>query len=190
MKAFRHIALLASLLLAPAIAFAAPGGNWTGGHLGVLLGGNRASSDFTGTEMAFTANLMAGYDFQLAEHFVLGVDGFYEWNNNKTHDLDHCTNTCSIRFGSRVYGLSGRAGFPVGSSNQFMPYVRVGYGWYSLSGDLSNDDSSPRYGVGFEWMSNTGTVSLLIQYTHQKLDLANSGSIKNNNFSIGANFFF
>lgn len=190
MKSFRHVALLAGLLLIPAVAFAAPAGNWTGPHIGVLLGANSASSDATSTETAFTASFMAGYDFQLANHFVLGVDGFYEWNNDKTHDINQCTDSCTIRYGSRVYGVSGRAGFPVGSMNQFMPYVRVGYGWSRLSGDLSHDDSSPRYGVGLEWMSDAGTVSLVVQYMHQKLDTAGSADIKNNNFTIGANFFF
>lgn len=130
MKVPSRVALLASLLLAPALAFAAPGGNWTGAHIGVLLGGNSASSDYTSTELAFVGELMVGYDFQPARHFVLGVDGFYQWNNDKSHNVDcpagaTCPN--SVRYGSKVYGLTGRAGFPFGEGNAFMPYVKVGY---------------------------------------------------------------
>ncbi|MGH8273859.1 MAG: outer membrane beta-barrel protein [Gammaproteobacteria bacterium] len=188
MKTFHRFALVVSLLLAPAAALAASTGSWTGPHVGVLLGGNSASSDNTGTELAFTASLLAGYDFQLSKLFVLGVGGFYEWNNDKTHDLKNCVGPCSIRYGSRVYGLDGRVGFPIGTYNQYMPYVKVGYGWSNLKGDLSDSHSSPRYGVGFEWMSATGTASLLIQYMHQNLN--GKYGVTNNNFTIGANFFF
>lgn len=188
MKTLPRLVLLGGLVFAPAVALAASPGAWTGPHIGVLLGGNSVSSDNTNTELAFTASLLAGYDFQLTEHFVLGVGGFYEWNNDKTHNIENCVGPCSIRYGSRVYGVDGRAGFPIGTYNQYMPYVKIGYGWSNLSGDFSDSNSSPRYGVGFEWMSATGTVSLLIQYMHQ--DLNGNQGVTNNNFTIGANFFF
>jgi opacity protein-like surface antigen len=191
MKFLPRFAFLGSLLLVPCLALAAPSGQWTGPHIGVLLGGNSASGDRTSSEFAFTASFLAGYDFQLAQHFVLGVGGFYEWNNEKTHDINgDCVGHCSVRYGSRVYGLDGRIGFPVGGYDQYMPYVKVGYGWNNLQGDFSGGDSSPRYGVGFEWMSATGTVSLLLQYMHQKIDGDHGVNITNNNFTIGANFFF
>ncbi len=190
MKSLPRLLLLAVLSCVPVAALAASSGSWTGGHIGVLLGGNSTSGNNTDNELAFTASLLAGYDFQLSQHFVLGVGGFYEWNNEKTHSYNACSNGCSVRYGSRIYGLDGRVGFPLGGYNQYMPYVKVGYGWSNLSGDLSGSDSSPRYGVGFEWMSATGTASLLIQFMHQKVDGDRGVSITNNNFTIGANFFF
>ncbi|MDN5865039.1 MAG: porin family protein [Gammaproteobacteria bacterium] len=192
MKRFRPLALLGGLLLAPTLAFAAPSGSWAGPHIGVLFGANSVSSDSTSNEVAFATTFMAGYDWQLARHFVLGVDGFYQWNADKTHDIENCAG-CTVSYGSKVYGLTGRAGFPFGKGNVFMPYVKLGYGWYNLSGDVSNSAGSVRYGVGFEWMSDTGTASLLVQFTHQSLDTPGGsglGTISNNIFSIGANFFF
>ncbi|MGH8273527.1 MAG: porin family protein [Gammaproteobacteria bacterium] len=189
MKTFHRLALLGTLLLVPTVALAASPGAWTGPHIGVLIGGNRASSDNTSSEVAFTASFLAGYDFQLSQHFVLGVGGFYEWNNEKSHSVSSpCVGPCSVRYGSRVYGVDGRVGFPIGDYDQYMPYVKLGYGWSNLSGDLNGSNSSPRYGVGFEWMSATGTVSLLVQYMHQNLN--GDYGVTNNNFTIGANFFF
>ncbi|MGH8160949.1 MAG: outer membrane beta-barrel protein [Gammaproteobacteria bacterium] len=191
MKSLSRLFLLGVLSCVPVAAFAASPGSWTGPHIGVLLGGNSSSSNKTDNDLAFTASFLAGYDFQLTQHFVLGVGGFYEWNNQKTHSYNSCPGGgCSVRYGSRIYGLDGRVGFPVGNFNQFMPYVKVGYGRSNLSGDLSGSDSSPRYGVGFEWMSATGTASLLIQFMHQKVNGDHGVSITNNNFTIGANFFF
>lgn len=169
--------------------------------MGILFGGNSVSSDNTDNQLGFTATFMTGYDFQLARHLVLGLDGFYVWAEPKTHDFDAC-NGCAVDYGSSVYGLTGRIGFPVGERNLLMPYVRVGYGWYNLSGDLDNHDGSLRYGVGLEWMSDTGTVSLVVQYTRQQLETHKVlrfngvpsgykvGDITSNVFSIGANFFF
>lgn len=190
MKSFRRFALLSGLLLAPGFALAAGPGGWTGPHIGVLVGANSVSSDNTSSELAVTASFLAGYDFQVANHFVLGIGGFYEWNEQKTHTIEGpCTGPCTLHYGSRVYGLDGRIGFPVGAGNLFMPYIKLGYGWGKLNGDLSINKNSPRYGVGIEWKSKTGTVSLLVQYMHQGFGSSND-NITNNNITIGANFFF
>ncbi|MGH8224985.1 MAG: outer membrane protein [Gammaproteobacteria bacterium] len=198
MKFCRRLVLLSGLLLVPGFAFAAGSGGWTGPHIGVLVGVNNAAGDNTSTELAFSASFLAGYDFQLADHFVLGIGGFYEWNLKKTHTLQNgCTGSCDIRFGSSVYGVDGRIGFPVGAGNIFMPYIKVGYGRAKFSGGPSDSKSSPRYGVGIEWKSDTGTVSLLVEYLRQNIGNGTDNSIGktannvvNNNITIGANFFF
>ncbi len=200
MKTFCLRVASAALLLAPVAAFAAMPGPWTGPYVGVQAGLNRTSlSDFklpggatasVSTENAFTLGLRAGYNVQLSDHFAIGGDVFYEWNQDKDHQVCTpgfgCPNT---NMGSNVYGVDALFGFPVGFANNFMPYVKIGYGHLDVTGDnVSGSDNDWRYGAGIEWVIGD-SLGLIFQYTYAKYG-DDVGDWENSNFTLGVNFHF
>jgi outer membrane immunogenic protein len=176
---------IAGMLLAPAMAFAAGTYNWTGLYLGVQGGANNVTLDNFDSATGFTAAAFGGYDFTLAQHFVLGGDLFYEWNQQKSHDFNF-GGTADI--GTNVYGVDVLFGFPLGTGGGFMPYVKAGYGWANGTGDLSGHANSARYGAGVEWRMND-MFGLSFQYMYQNFGSDNS-NLTNNNWTVGANWHF
>ncbi|MGH8273528.1 MAG: porin family protein [Gammaproteobacteria bacterium] len=190
MKAFCMKVVLGTLLFVPAAAFALVPGQWTGPYVGIQAGLNRTSVDGFSSANAFTVGIHVGYDAQLSEHFVVGGDVFYEWNQNKDHSTCISGAGCgSFNFGSNVYGVEGKIGFPLGLAGNFMPYVKLGYSHLDVTGDnVSGSDNALRYGVGVEWMLGEST-GLTFQYMRGKYG-DDVGNWKNNNFTVGVNFHF
>lgn len=189
MKSMYVKSFAAVLLLLPAAAFAAYPGQWTGPYFGAQVGLNHSSIDNFSSENAFTVGIVGGYDFQLSRGgIVLGGDIFYDWNQDTGHELCTPAGCGNINFGSKVYGLEGRIGFPLGMQNNFMPYVKVGYAHLDISGDASGDDNGWRLGGGLEWRLNRN-VSVIFQYTHGKYG-SDVNDWKNDNFTAGVNFRF
>lgn len=191
MKIFCLRVATAALLLVPAGAFAAIPGTWTGPYVGVQAGWNKSSLNDFSSESAFTSGLRAGYNVQLSDHFVVGGDVFYEWNQDKDHQTCFPGLPCaSVNLGSNVYGVEGLVGFPIGLTGNFMPYVKIGYGHLDVTGDnnVSGSDSDWRYGAGLEWIL-TDSLGLTFQYTYAKYG-DDVGDWKNSNFTLGVNFHF
>ncbi|MGH8273858.1 MAG: porin family protein [Gammaproteobacteria bacterium] len=182
--------VLGALLLAPAAAFALVPGQWTGPYVGVQAGVNRTNLDQFSSENAFTAGIRAGYDAQISDHFVVGGDVFYEWNQDTNHQTCIAGAGCaSVNLGSKVYGVEGKIGFPLGPTDNFMPYVKLGYSHLDVTGDnASGSDNAVRYGVGIAW-SLIDSTTLSLQYTHGKYG-SDVGNWKNDNVTVGLNFHF
>lgn len=181
---------LAGLLLAPAAAFAAGTSmNWNGLYVGAQAGLNRTSADNgISSESALDLGVLAGYNFQLAPFFTLGGNAFYEWNQQKSHSF---AGFGSGDVGTNVYGVDVLAGFPLGSSGAFMPFVKVGYGWANFTGNASNGVSTQnamRYGAGVEWRLNDA-IGINFQYMYQDFG-GDVSHWKNQNFTGGVNFHF
>src|ERR1700751_3350782 len=77
---------LGTLGYTKAPAYAAPIYNWTGFYIGGHLGGAFSSSNnFNGLTTGSNSNgrflggVQAGYDWQFAPNWVLGVEGQYSW---------------------------------------------------------------------------------------------------------------
>ena len=165
-----------------------PYDGWTGWHAGIQLGVNHNSYDGFGSSNAMTTTLEGGYEYRAGLHLVLGGSLFSDWNSDTSHDVRGFPGV-SANFGSHVYGVDFMAGFPV---NNFLPFVKLGYGHVSLSGDLSGSDNSARYGAGVIWRldPNSGVV---FQYMYQKATIPNAasnGDFKNGNLTVGYDWFF
>lgn len=176
---------LAGLLLLSGGALAA--GPWTGAYVGFQAGINRNRTDHYGAENAFTLGINGGYDYQVSRHFVAGGDLFFDDNAKRTHSFDICPPCGTRDYGSRVYGIDGMLGFPVGVTGRFMPYLKVGYGHMEGTGDASGSDSAWRAGAGLQWRA-TLPVSVSIQYMHAKY--GDSDNWKNDNFTLGVTYHF
>lgn len=175
----------AGLVLAPALAFAAPPADWTGAQVGAQVGWTQTNVDGFSSENALSLGVQGGYNFQFNRHIVVGGDVFYNWNQKKDHSF---AGGGSANFGSNVYGVDGLVGFPVGEGGRFMPYLKVGYGHLEGSGDASGSDNAWRYGAGLQWRMDT-PVSFYVQYMHQKFG-SSSGNWKNDTFALGASYHF
>lgn len=178
----------AALVSAPA-AFAAQSGPWSGPYVGGQLQMNTTSADGLSSENALGYGIYGGYQVQFSQHFVLGGDAFYNYNQETSH-TDAAGN--SGKLGTKVYGLDVTAGFPVGSMGTWMPYVKLGYGWDKLHSSMASSDSSTesamRYGVGISWMVMQH-LSLHAEYMYQNLGSSNA-NFKNKDLSIGASWRF
>ncbi|HEX5313841.1 MAG TPA: porin family protein [Gammaproteobacteria bacterium] len=183
-------AALGGLLLTPlaALAVGGPMSGWTGAYVGAQAGLNNVSSDQTSSENAVTLGLLGGYDAQVSDHFVLGGDVFYNWNRKKDHSIDNCIGPCTTNYGTNVYGVDLRLGFPIGTSGGIMPYVKGGYGRANGTGDLSGDSNAWRYGAGIEFRPGD-FLGLTLQYMHQNFG-SDSDDLTNDNYTVGVNFHF
>lgn len=185
MKRLIRIAAAGALVLAPAFAFAA--GPWTGPTVGAQVGADSASADGISTEVGLTAGAFGGYNFQFSDHFVLGADAFWDWNQSKSHNVNGTTQ--KVDTGTNVYGIDVLAGFPLGATGAWMPYAKVGWGWADPTGDLSGGTkNSVRYGLGVAWRISD-RFSINGQYMHQNLG-SDTSHYTNDTYTVGIGFHF
>lgn len=185
MKTLVRMAAVGALVLAPAFAFAA--GPWTGTFVGAQVGANSASADGLSTEVGLVAGAFGGYNFQMGDHFVLGADAFWNWNQSKSHSVNGSPQ--KVDTGTNVYGVDVLAGVPFGQMGAWMPYAKVGWGWADPTGDLSGGTkNSVRYGVGIAWRM-ADRFSVFGQFMHQNLG-SDTGHYTNDNYTLGVNFHF
>ncbi len=191
MKRLLLVSCAAALVMTPLFARAQDSGSfnrWTGWRAGLQLGMNSNSYDGYESSSTFTTGMEIGYDFRLNRHLVLGGNLYSEWNNDTNHKLSSFP-VLNVNYGSRAYGVDGLIGFPV---NNFLPYVKLGYGHVSITGDLYGSDNSMRYGVGL-FMRLDSHSALAVQYMYQKASIPNvmgNGDFKNGNLTVGYNWFF
>ncbi|HEX5337360.1 MAG TPA: outer membrane beta-barrel protein [Gallionella sp.] len=170
------IALAAALLSMTAAQASEFSGGWVGGK----IGNNRA--DISGTpaynaKNATTYGLEGGYNWDMGG-FLLGVDGFYDWNGKATH-------TPVVNYGSDVYGLDAKLGL---SSGNWLPYAKLGYAHARVTGGLTGSGNGAHLGLGVEYKF-APHWSVAGEYTTSS---AKSGAAKinNNNFTVGINYYF
>ncbi len=192
MKRLLLVSCAAALAMMPLFAHAQGSSgsfdSWTGWRAGIELGLSHNSYDGYASANTFATGMELGYDYQLNQHLVLGGNLFSEWNNDTSHKLSSFP-ALNVNYGSRAYGVDGLIGFPV---NNFLPYVKLGYGHVSITGDLNGSDKSMRYGVGV-FMRIDPHSALVVQYMYQKASIPNAlgnGDFKNGNLTVGYNWFF
>lgn len=176
-----------ALVSAPA-AFAADQGQWTGAYVGGQVQFNTTKADGISSENALGLGVFGGYQMQFSQHFVLGGDVFYNYNQAKDHNVPGFG---TANFGSKVYGVDVLGGFPVGDTGAWMPYVKVGYGWIKLHGSNvqgGSSENSIRYGLGVAWKLQPN-LSLQAQYMYQDLGSSN-GNFTDTNLSVGVAWHF
>jgi OOP family OmpA-OmpF porin len=165
---------------------AAQAGEFDGGYIGGKIGVNRTDMTDVSRQSPAAAGLEAGYNWDM-NGMLLGVDGFWDFNEKKTH-TGTALAPASVNYGSQVYGLDLKLGLPNGN---WMPYAKLGYAHTDGRGDayasvIGNGGAhygvgveykfAPNWSVAGEWTNNTGK----------------NGAVKlnNNNFTIGLNYYF
>lgn len=177
-----------ALVLAPTLALANPGGlrtepsQWSGPYVGGQIGFNQSSAYDLDTQTSLTGGVLGGYNIAVptngvAAPFVLGGDVFAEFNGQSTHDH-------GVDYGSNVVGVDFMAGYPLGYQRQFLPYVKVGVGDLSATGDLGGSDTSARVGLGAQYKLRPD-LAVAAQWMHQ-----DARHITNDNFTVGLNYQF
>lgn len=150
---------------------------WSGPYIGAKIGVNDATFSGIGGKSTDTTGLEAGYLVNLNGP-VVGLDGFADFNPKTTH-------APGVDFGSRVYGVDLRLGLDNGP---IMPYAKVGYAQTHGTGALSGSGSGFHGGLGVEYLIDRN-IGVDGEWTYDRANL-DGGTLKNNNFTVGANVHF
>lgn len=151
--ASRTLGLGIALMLGTVVLPAAAASEFAGGYVGADAGMSRDKVSGTVSsenKSAFGGGLEAGYNWDLDNSWLFGVNGFLVQSQKKDRDIGANT---SIDFGSRTYGLDGKLGVAM---DKWLPYVKLGYG--RIKGTEDADSYSERgahLGLGLEYKLDT-----------------------------------
>lgn len=129
----------------PAPVVAAPVFSWNGAYLGGQIGygwGKSRFGDDTGSinlkPDGFLGGLYAGYNFDLGNSVVLGIDGDVTYNNLKDSNtfLGDTYLESKLRWSGAV---RARAGYAV---DRFLPYIAGGVAFGSVKNTIGDDEVS------------------------------------------------
>jgi len=154
-----------------------------GGFVGGRIGSNH--SDISGVAPAggksTTAyGLDAGYNWDM-QGYVLGLDGFLDFNSKADH-----TALPSVNYGSDAYGLDMKLGFP---SGRWMPYGRLGYSQTKGTVDasaISGGDLHGGMGIEYKYTSNWGMSAEWMRSAAK----TNGSKLSNDNVTFGLRYYF
>jgi OOP family OmpA-OmpF porin len=185
-KTTMNLALSAALLAMASAACA--DGAFDGGYAGVKAGANRSSITTSSTSSAATYGVEGGYGWD-AGSGVVGIFGFYDFNQSSSHTTQP---NGSSDFGSDVYGLGLKAGLPFGN---LMPYLKVAYSETQGRKGASGRGDGVYGGVGLEYkLAPNWSVAGEYTYTNPTTNIVGPGatvnSYKNENFTLGLNYYF
>ena len=137
------------------IVEAAPVFSWTGAYIGGQIGYGWGRSTFSDEEDSlrvkpdgFLGGLYAGYNFDMGNNFVLGVDGDITYNDldddySETDPDDGITANLNSRL--RWSGaVRARAGVAM---DRWMPYIAAGVAFGSVKNSVSATDGNETYGI-------------------------------------------
>ena len=107
---------------APAVVY-----NWTGFYIGGHVGGAFAGDNsLVSSDARFMGGVQAGFDYQFAPNWVVGVEAQYSWlptnNNGATFPLGTQVTSNTDQLGS----VTGRIGYTWGPA---LLYAKGGYAW-------------------------------------------------------------
>jgi len=181
-----------------AVVAPAPVFSWTGGYLGGQVGygwgKSRFSDDFTANLKpdGFLGGLYAGYNFDMGNNFVLGVDGDVTYNNLKDSYSVLAPDglTDSIESKLRWSGaVRARAGLAM---DRFMPYIAGGVAFGSVKNTLSvsdgiNEVSASQSKTHTGWTAGAGvdyaaTDNVIVRLEYRYTDYGH----KDYDFDLGA----
>lgn len=174
-KTIMYVALSAALLGMTAAQAGEFDGSWAGGK----IGSNRSDVTALDTKSATTYGLEGGHNWNRGS-FLLGVDGFVDWNDKKTH------NPGATNYGSDAYGLDAKLGLP---SGKWLPYAKLGYARTESNGlavEIKDEDVHLGLGVEYKFSPNW---SIAGEYTEASARTA-AQKLNNRNLTIGLNYYF
>ncbi len=179
---------LAAALLSISVAQAS---EFSGSWVGAKAGSNRSDVAASGTALqpnfskasGNTYGIEGGYNWDKG-NFLLGVDGFADFNQKKTHGSTPAG--VVNNYGSDVYGVDLKLGLPSGN---WLPYAKLGYASSRFTGNgLTGSSSGAHLGLGVEYKI-AAHWSLAGEYTNTS-SKSNGTKLNNNNFTIGVNYYF
>lgn len=174
---------LAAALLSVSVAQAS---EFSGGWIGAKAGSNRSDISAVPVVSAANANTYGfegGYNWDKG-NFLLGVDGFADFNQKKTHATS--TPGTLANYGTDVYGVDLKLGLP---SGKWLPYAKLGYGSTRMTGTaLTGSASGAHLGLGVEYKI-AAHWSLAGEFTTIS-SKSNGIKVNNNNMTIGLNYYF
>ncbi|OIO78789.1 MAG: hypothetical protein AUJ88_05180 [Gallionellaceae bacterium CG1_02_56_997] len=178
-KSTLTIALAAALLSMSA----AQASEFAGGFLGLKAGQNRSDKTFVAAKNATTYGFEGGYNWDV-NSFLLGVDGFADFNQKATHAT--AIPGTFANYGTDAYGLDAKLGLPLGN---WLPYAKLGYGSMRGTGvSLQGSANGAHVGLGVEYKF-ASHWSVAGEYTNMSSS-SNGIRVNNDNFTVGLNFYF
>jgi outer membrane immunogenic protein len=113
----------APVYTAPAVVY-----NWTGFYIGGHLGGAFAGDNsLQGSDARFLGGVQAGFDYQFAPNWVMGVEAQYSWlPNNNNNGVLFPGNTLVTSNTDQIGSVTGRLGYTWGPA---LLYAKGGYAW-------------------------------------------------------------
>jgi outer membrane immunogenic protein len=123
-------------------AYAAPLYNWTGFYIGAHLGGAFSSDNNFGglttgnnNDGRFLGGLQAGYDYQFAPNWVLGIEGQYSWLASSNNGIIFPGGFVYTNNQRALGSVTGRIGYTWGPG---LLYVKGGYAFSDNNEQLVN----------------------------------------------------
>jgi outer membrane immunogenic protein len=138
--------------------------NWTGFYIGGNIGGAFAGNNsLQGSGGRFMGGVQAGFDYQVAPNWVLGVEAQYDWlANNNNSGVTFPAGTTITANNNQLGSVTGRFGYTWGPA---LLYAKGGFAWRDnnnfnvVSGGVpvtfsTNGNRSDGYtvGAGLEYM--------------------------------------
>lgn len=195
---------------------AAPAFSWGGAYIGgeIGWGWGRAKLDDKSTDQSnefkpngFIGGVYAGYNFDMGNNVILGVDGNFDYNDlKKSHDYISNSNAVQTSAETKLQwsgAVRARAGYAV---DRFMPYIAGGVAFGGVKNSLNvggSDYNNEKTLTG--WTVGTGVdyaasdnVLLRLEYRYtdfgnKDFDLGNTatrGSFKTNDIRLGVAYKF
>src|SRR5580765_7363501 len=102
--------------------------NWTGFYVGGHVGGAFAGDNsLQGSDARFLGGVQAGFDYQFAPNWVMGVEAQYSWlPNNNNNGVLFPGNVLVTSNSDQLGSVTGRLGYTWGPA---LLYAKGGYGW-------------------------------------------------------------
>ena len=113
----------APVYTAPALVY-----NWTGFYIGGHLGGGFAGENpLQGSDVRFLGGVQAGFDYQFAPNWVMGVEAQYSWlPNSNNNGVLFPGGTLVTANTDQLGSVTGRLGYTWGPA---LLYAKGGYAW-------------------------------------------------------------
>ena len=107
--------------------------NWTGFYIGGHLGGAFSDGNsLEGNNGRFLGGVQAGFDYQFAPSWVLGIEAQYSWMDRNTTNFGFPGATVVSSTGANQLGsVTGRLGYTWGPA---LLYAKGGYAWRDGNG--------------------------------------------------------
>jgi len=128
---------------APAVVY-----NWTGFYIGGHVGGAFAGDNsLQSSDARFLGGVQAGFDYQFAPNWVLGIEGQYSWlsSNNNNVAFNGAGAGFVYNHNQRALGsVTGRLGYTWGPA---LLYVKGGYAYSSHSETLAFNGAAQAFAL-------------------------------------------
>ncbi|AXK83247.1 porin family protein [Pseudolabrys taiwanensis] len=165
--------------------------NWTGLYVGINGGGGWGHSDFSGPFTSGSINPSGGlvggtvgYNWQLPNQFVLGLEGDIDWSNIRGSSACGIT-SCETR-NDWLSTVRGRIGY-AGLWDRVMPYVTGGLALGNIKTNVAGLGSSDETKAG--WTVGGGIEAAIagpwtakVEYLH--VDLGSTSSVLGSNVNF------